>query len=139
MQAKHILFVALATGLLAGTAGVQGASAQDEYKPKAIATTLHHAAIPGMEGREMIVKHFAFPPEFVGGKHTHPGPVFVYVLEGTLTVETEAGTQEFGPGDLYPEQLNTVMQGRNLSATEDLEILVFQIGEVGKPMMIKAE
>ena len=137
---KNLLVLTVSTAVaLFGAPGFHAVQAQEEYKPKAIATTLHPAPLPGMEGHEVIVKHFAFPPEFVGGKHSHPGPVFVYVLEGTLTVETVAGTQEIGPGELYAEELDTVMQGRNVSATEDLEIVVFQVGEIGKPMMVKAE
>jgi hypothetical protein len=31
------------------------------------------------------------------------------------------------------------MVGKNLSATDDLEILVFQVGDVGKPMMLKVK
>jgi quercetin dioxygenase-like cupin family protein len=137
---KTLLVLTVSTAVaLFSASGFHAAQAQQEYKPEAIAKTLHHAPLPGVEGHEIIVKHFAFPPGHVGGKHSHPGSVFVYVVEGTLTVETAAGTQEFGPGDLYPEELNTVMQGRNLSATDDLEIVVFQIGEIGKPMMVKAE
>ena len=87
----------------------------------------------------MIVKHFAIPPEYVGGKHLHPGPVFVYVLEGVLTVELDGETKTFSAGELYPEDIDSAMIGKNLSGTDDLEILVFQIGDIGKPMMIKVE
>jgi hypothetical protein len=31
------------------------------------------------------------------------------------------------------------MVGKNLSASDDLELLVFQIGDVGKPMMVKVD
>ncbi len=87
----------------------------------------------------MIIKHFDIPPGFVGGRHYHPGPVYVYVLEGELTVETEGKTETYRAGQLYPEPLNSVMQGRNLSASDDLELVVFQVGDIGKPMMIKAD
>jgi quercetin dioxygenase-like cupin family protein len=69
----------------------------------------------------------------------HPGPVFVYVLEGELTVETDGGTLTFKAGELYPEPLRGSMLIRNLSASDDLELLVFQIGDEGKPMMVKVE
>ncbi len=139
MYTKRVVSAALTAGLFLGASGLQGVQAQVEYVPKVIATTLHEGELPGMDGKEMIVKHFAIPPGFIGGKHLHPGPVFVYVLEGVLTVETEAGTESYGPGELYPEALNTAMVGRNLSASEDLEILVFQVGDVGKPMMVKVD
>jgi quercetin dioxygenase-like cupin family protein len=87
----------------------------------------------------VIVKHFAIPAKYVGGKHMHPGPVFVYVLEGEFTVELDSGTKTYKAGDLYAEAINTAMVGRNLSATDDLELLVFQVGDIGKPMMIKVK
>ncbi len=101
--------------------------------------TLHQAELPGVEGKEMIVKHFALPSGFVGGKHMHPGPVFVYVLEGELTVKLAGETKTFKVGELYPENINTAMVGKNLSVTDDLELLVFQVGDIGKPMMIKVQ
>ena len=138
-QSKYLLSAGLAAAILMGMAGFHAAEAQQEYLPKAKVQTLLQAALSGVEGKEVIIKHFAIPPGFVGGRHFHPGPVFVYVLEGELTVETEGKTETYGAGQLYPEQLNTVMQGKNLSTSDDLELLVFQVGDIGKPMMLKAE
>ena len=60
-----------------------------EYKPKAEVKSLHQGALNGVAGKTVIIKHFTLPAGFVGGKHFHPADVFVYVLEGELTVETE--------------------------------------------------
>ncbi|MEE8293633.1 MAG: cupin domain-containing protein, partial [Kiloniellales bacterium] len=90
-------------------------------------------------GKEVIIKHFSLPPGFVGGKHFHPGPVFVYVLEGELTIETDAGIETISAGKLYVEELRQTMVGKNLSTTDAAKIVVFQVGDEGKPMMIKAE
>ena len=66
--------------------------------------------------------------------------MFVYVIEGTLTVETaEQGVQSFSAGQLYVEPVGRTMQGKNLNADTHLKIVVFQVGDVGKPMMIKAK
>ncbi len=56
-----------------------------------------------------------------------------------LTVELDGETKTFSAGELYPEDIDAAMIGRNLSGTDDLELLVFQVGEIGKPMMIKVE
>ncbi len=133
---KYLLSTALASVILIGMASFQAAEAA-EYVPKAKVRTLHQAPLPGSKGKEMIVKHFAFPPKFVGGKHKHPGLVFVYVLKGELTVELEGETKTFKAGELYPEDINAAMVGKNLSGTDGLEILVFQVGDIGKPLMIK--
>ena len=138
-KSKFLLSTALAAAIVVGMASFHSANAQQEYVPKVKVKTLHQAPLPGVEGKEVIIKHFGIPPEFIGGRHSHPGPVYVYVLEGEFTVKTEGGTKTYKAGQLYPEALNRVMQGRNLSASDDLELLVFQVGDIGKPMMIKAD
>ena len=111
-----------------------------EYKPKAKVVSLLQGPLAGVEGKDVIVKHFTLPAGFVGGKHFHPGPVFVYIIEGTLTVETaEQGVQSFSAGELYVEPVGRTMQGKNLNADTPLKLVVFQVGEAGKPMMIKAK
>lgn len=129
--------------LIAGavsSASFQGAWAEEkEYVSKARAISLYQGPLSGVPGKEVIIKHFNIPPEFVGGKHMHPASVFVFVLEGELTVETEGETLTFKAGELYPEPLQKSMVGKNLSATDDLELIVFQIGDEGKPMMVKVE
>ena len=136
---KQLLNSSLLTVLIVGIAGFPAFAAEEEYVPKVQKQVLHQAPLPGVEGMEMTVVHFGIPAGYVGGKHRHPGPVYVYVLEGELTVELESGTKTFKAGELYPEDINQSMVGKNLSASDDLEILVFQVGEIGKPMMIKVE
>ena len=137
-NSNHWPIIASMVVVLSATTGFQTAGA-DEYVSKAKARTLHQAALPGVPGKEIIVKHFSMPPNFVGGKHMHPGPVFVYVLKGELTVELDNETKTFKAGELYPEDINASMVGKNLSGSQGLEFLVFQVGEAGKPMMIKVE
>ena len=137
-KARHLLNAALVSAILAGMASFQ-ALADEEYISKARGKTLYKAPLQGVEGKEVIVKHFSAPPKFVGGKHMHPGPVFVYVLEGEFTVETAKGTKTYRAGELYPEDINAAMSAKNLSGTDDFEILVFQVGDIGKSMMIKVK
>lgn len=134
-----LLSAVLVSMLLIGSTEFRAAAAAEEYVSKANVKTLYKAPLQGVEGKEVIVKHFGIPPNFVGGKHMHPGPVFVYVLEGELTIELENGTKTIKAGELYPEEINASMIGRNLSGTDDLELLVFQLGDIGKPMMIKVK
>ncbi len=135
---KYLLSTVPAFVMLTGMASFQVADAQ-EYVSKASSKKVYQAPLPGVEGKEMMVMHLAAPPKFVGGKHMHPGPVFVYVLEGELTVELAGGTKTFKAGELYAEDINAAMVGKNLSGTDDLELLIFQVGDIGKPMMMKVE
>ena len=136
-----ILSVAMAGAISLGAFGAHDLKAgQHEYKPKADVTALLQVPLAGVEGKEVIIKHFSFPPGFVGGKHFHPGPVFVYVLEGEITIETEgAATSTILAGELYQEPLRRTMRGKNLSTKDAAKIVVFQVGDTGKPMMIKAK
>ncbi len=110
-----------------------------EYKPKAEVKSLHESALTGVDSKTVIIKHFTLPAGFVGGKHFHPADVFVYVLEGELAVETENGVLTVSAGELYPEVPGMVMRGKNLSTSVPAKIVVFQVGDAGKPMMIRAK
>ena len=138
-KVERTFSIALASIIVLGMAYFPSKVAAEEYVSKAKAKTLYQAPLQGVEGKEIVVKHFGIPPKFVGGKHMHPGPVFVYVLKGELTIELENGTKTYKAGELYPEEINAAMVGKNLSGTNDLEILVFQVGDIGKPMMIKVK
>ena len=138
-QSKVLGAAALAVAMVVGMAGFQVAHGQKAYVPKAKATSLHRAPLPGVAGKEVIIKHFSFDPGYVGGRHSHTGPVYVYVLEGTFTVVTKGGTETYTAGQLYPEPLNNVMQAKNVSGSGDLKIVVFQVGDIGKSMMLKAK
>jgi quercetin dioxygenase-like cupin family protein len=139
--APRVLSLTVLSVVAAGAIGLQVAFAgEQEYKPKVGTTSLLQTKLAGVEGKEIIIKRFDIPPGFVGAKHYHPGPVFVYVLEGEFTVETEGkGRQTFKAGELYEEPVHHPMLGRNLSTSENLKLLVFQVGDAGKPMMIKTE
>ncbi len=133
-----ILSVAMAGAISLGAFGAHDVKAdQHEYKPKMDVTPLLQVPLAGVEGKEVIIKHFSLPPGFVGGKHFHPGPVFVYVLEGEISIETDAGIETISAGQVYREELRQTMLGKNLSTTDAAKIVVFQVGDEGKPMMIK--
>ena len=86
--------------MLMGMASFHAAEAGHEYSPKVKAETLHQAPLPGVEGKEVIIKHVTIRPGHVGGRHYHLGPVFVYVLRGELTVATKRGTETYKTGQL---------------------------------------
>jgi quercetin dioxygenase-like cupin family protein len=115
-------------------------AAEQEYIPKAKTSTLVETPLAGVEGKSVIIKHFEFPPGYVGGKHSHTGPVFVYVLEGKLTIDTKkSGSRSISAGELYQEPIGVTMQALNLSVTEPTKIVVFQVSDEEKPMMIQTK
>lgn len=70
--------------------------------------------------------------------HEHPVPVYVYVLEGEVELQTE-GRQphKYKPGEAYIEALNRKHQLFNKS-TAVAKVLVVFVGEEGKPTTITA-
>ncbi|NIR88508.1 MAG: cupin domain-containing protein [Gammaproteobacteria bacterium] len=116
------------------------ASEHKAYKPEVKSETLVEETLASDDSKTVIIKRFTLPRDYVGARHYHSGAVYVYVLDGEFTIETEGqGQQTFKAGQLYREPAGRVMRARNLRSDGNLEILVFQVGEAGKPMMIKAD
>ena len=71
--------------------------------------------------------------------HQHPIPVFVYVLEGTLTVQAQGGQpREYAAGQAFVEDVNHWHQAFNKGSTP-VKILVVFAGEEGKPTSVNAK
>ena len=61
----------------------------------------------------------------------------MYVISGKFVVDVEGqGRKTFGPGQVYHEAVNTTMQARNPSATQATELILFQVGGRGEPLML---
>ena len=135
------LSLTVAAAVAMGSVAIQSVgAAEKEYKSKAKVTELIQEALPGVAGKTVIIKHLALPPGHVGGKHFHSGPVYVYVVEGAFTIETEGGgTRTIPAGGLYKEPLGRTMRASNLTTTDWVKIVVFQVGDEGKRMMLKAK
>jgi quercetin dioxygenase-like cupin family protein len=72
------------------------------------------------------------------GWHKHPVPGYAYVLSGILTIEMEDGQHfQFEAGKALVEVIHTPHNGKNLG-TEPVRLVVFFIGEAGKPFTMRA-
>ena len=72
-------------------------------------------------------------------RHQHPVPVFVYVLEGTLTVQADGGQpREYRPGQAFMEDVDHWHQAFNKETTP-VKLLVVFMGEEGKPTTVNAK
>jgi len=137
LAATSALLIAL------GASGAFEVSAQEKkevYVPAADVKTLLDRPLPGVEGKQVTVLHGTFPAGWVGGAHYHSGPVYVYVLEGTFTVDEQGKPrQTITAGQLYEEPIGMPMQARNISVSQPLKILLFQVNRQGEPLAYKAE
>jgi quercetin dioxygenase-like cupin family protein len=71
------------------------------------------------------------------GRHLHPNPLFVYIIEGTLTIDMEGhGTHAFHAGEGLAEVVRTWHNGRNLGDTPVKFLIVFAAQE-GTPTIIR--
>ena len=66
--------------------------------------------------------------------------MYVYVLKGNFVVQEKGKEPQTLPaGTLYREPIGNPMQAHNDSTSEATEILLFQIGHEGEPLMIKTD
>ena len=128
------LFAAVAVFLFVGA---QGAAAH-EIKPAV--KSLLNTPLAGIAGKEANVVLFAVDPGWKIDNHSHPGHIFVYMLQGSIEIEVEGEpTQVIRPGDLLYEIPDRNMVANNISSTEGARFLVFQVGDIGKPLTVMVE
>ena len=73
---------------------------------------------PKADRLEARVEVATLEPGKIGGWNTHPTPVIVYVMEGTLTVEIRGKDLIVTKaGEAYLEPINTVMRATNKGQT----------------------
>lgn len=125
---------------LAFPSELHGQEQKEEYVSQAERTTLVEEALPGSEGRIISINHLRFPGGFEGGRHSHTGPTYVYIIDGTFQVQEQGGQmQTFEAGELYEEPLGKPMQAFNASSDEPMEVLLIQVQDEGKPLMVKED
>lgn len=99
----------------------------------------HPLAYPTGAKAEIVSVVGELEPGGRTAKHQHPVPVFVYVLEGTLTVQADGGPpREYKPGQAYIEDIDHWHQAFN-RGTAPVKILVVFSGAEGKPTTINAQ
>jgi quercetin dioxygenase-like cupin family protein len=71
------------------------------------------------------------------GRHMHPVPLLVYILEGSLSIEMEGHeTEVVSAGDAFTEVINTWHNGRNLGSIPAKFLIVFA-GQDRTPITIR--
>jgi len=144
---KHVAVLGFAS-LVVATAGTAQQSAGDAL-PKGFKTTpvLKSTQTASNMKIEYVKSGQAEVVSVIGelepggqtARHQHPVPVFVYVLEGTITVQADGGTpREYTPGKAFIEDVNHWHQAFN-KGTTPAKILVVFMGEEGKPTTINAQ
>jgi quercetin dioxygenase-like cupin family protein len=89
----------------------------------------------GARGKELLMITVTYLPGGASVPHRHDAQVFVYVLEGELTMQVQgAKAQTLGPGQTFYEGPGDVHEvSANASSTRPAKILVFMVKDKAKP------
>lgn len=111
-----------------------GTQAQEAFKAK----ELLQKDLNAYAGGDLVlsVGEVTIAPGASGSRHRHPGPTFVYVLEGVVEIELEgAPAKVYRAGETFyedPHQLH--ISTKNISKTEPARILVYHLSHKGEPL-----
>ncbi len=144
----RVVIAAVSSLILLATGSAAQAASDDEALPKGFKTspvlkstqTASNLKLdyPKTGKAEIVSVIGELEPGGRTARHQHPVPVFVYVLEGTLTVQAEGGQpREYRPGQAFMEDVNHWHQALNKTSAP-VKILVVFMGEEGKPTTISA-
>lgn len=133
-QVTVAAILSLVIGVTLGVAGSEVARAQQPLKR----VDLLNADL-GIEGKEMHIWTADIPPGAASGKHSHPTPRFVVVLQGSLVYEVDGRSpQTFSTGQAYRELPNEVHNFENASTTEPARAIGIQYAGKGEPLQTNA-
>jgi len=117
------------------------ASAHEETAPTAggvKVTRLFAHELPGHPGEEVSIVLVEIPPGASSPAHRHPGPVFVYGVQGAVEMQVKDGPlTTLHAGEVFFEDIGAVHAvSKNASTTEPAKIIAFMIAKAGAPIVL---
>ena len=123
-----------AFGLLLCAINPRGMHSEEGFKTKAIL----QKDISAYAGRDMLLSigEVTIAPGASSPKHRHPGPTFVYVLEGSVESEVEGSPAKIcSVGESFYENARQLhITTRNPSSSKVARILVYHLSRNGEPL-----
>jgi quercetin dioxygenase-like cupin family protein len=91
--------------------------------------------LAGVTGKEVLMSTVTYPPGGSSPPHRHDAQVFVYVLQGELTMQVQGGPKvTLKPGDTFYESPTDVHSvSANASESAPATFLVFIVKDKGAP------
>jgi quercetin dioxygenase-like cupin family protein len=116
------------------TCGAAAGAAPGEVRVK----PLQQQAVNLPAASEANVVLLEFPPGAGAAPHRHPGPVFVYVIEGAIEMQVEGGPlTTVRAGEVFYEPPGRIHQvGRNARADAPARAVAFLLGPAGQPVKL---
>jgi quercetin dioxygenase-like cupin family protein len=135
-RAARLSFLTLIAGIALGVVDGQLTNAQQQPIKR---TDLLKSDLAEIKDHEMHVWVADIAPGAATGRHSHPTPRFVYVLEGAVALELDGkSSQTFKAGQAFAEMPNEIHNFRNASTTEPAKALGFQYAGKGQALQINA-
>lgn len=116
----------------------QSASGGTRTKKRSQVHVVLRQPLPDMNGKVATLVTVSYAPGAASLPHRHPGPVFGYVLEGSVVMQFEPRppvTYTVGQA-FYEAPMQVHRVSRNASNTRPAEILAFQITNEGQPLTL---
>ncbi len=136
-RAAFVRSLALAGVIAVGAIGIQGLHA-GEIVTKG--TSLFETGMDPGEGKNARLTFFELPAGWVGSKHKHPNDEWIFILEGYLVVESASlPDQTLGPGKMLHQKRGNPMRVRNMSDTDPVKFVQFEVAEEGGPSVVPVE
>jgi quercetin dioxygenase-like cupin family protein len=127
-----VIAIVMVLGVGLALIGARTLSAQS---PPVKRTDLVKAELTAMDNPVAYLWVGELAPGAATGKHAHPTPRFVYVLEGAVTVEIDGQSPAtYKAGEAFQESPNVAHNFRNASATHPARALGFQVATKGQPL-----
>jgi quercetin dioxygenase-like cupin family protein len=100
------------------------------------AKLLFEKELAGHPGEQVSMTVVSYPPGLESKPHKHHGPVFVYVVEGTMELQVSGGAvTTVQAGETFYEPPGGVhVVSRNASKTRPAKLVAFIIGKQGTPI-----
>jgi quercetin dioxygenase-like cupin family protein len=102
--------------------------------PGQVRTILSKTDLAGCLGKEAVVLTVDGKPALVGKKHYHPGDEFIYLAEGTLTLDVAGkGKVTLKKGETLHIPGRVVHQAINPDSGKPFKAVTFGVFEKGQP------
>jgi quercetin dioxygenase-like cupin family protein len=121
--------------LLGITLGALGVRRLDAQQPALKRTDLLRTTVTELESKEAHLWTADIAPGAATGTHRHPTTRFVYVVEGSVTLELEGQPPRiYRAGEAFAEPPDARHNFKNASETASAKAIGFQIAGPGQPL-----
>lgn len=119
--------------------GIAGGLALNAQQPPQVKRNIVMKKDMTIPGREAVMVYVELPPGAAEGRHIHPAEAYVFVLEGSISLETEGlPTVTLKAGDVFQYLPGQVHQAINNGSVTAKLAAVF-VAEKGKPLTTPAK